>query len=147
MYCFFAINESTPGEQPAPPSKRRWPIRVAALVCALSALAGCHRSDRPPLGHVQGTVTLKGKPLGGALVVFQPAKGHISTATTDDEGHYDLVYLAPDHGAIVGTHTVKISTLSEECKKELVPIIYNRNSTVKKEVVAGENPPIDFELK
>ena len=111
---------------------------VATLTCALLPLAGCGRSDRPPLGQVQGTVLLRGKPLASADLVFRPAKGRVSYGTTDANGHYDLIYLRQDHGAIVGKHTVQIFKQSR-AKYEIVP-------TLQKEVVAGKNE-INFDLK
>jgi hypothetical protein len=116
------------------------------LLCALLPVAGCSHSVYPPLGRVQGKVTLRGGPLGGALVVFHPAKGHISSAITDAQGHYDLVFVREEHGAIVGKHRVEITTLvSEDSRQELVPACYNKNTTLEKEVVRGGNE-INFDL-
>ncbi len=105
---------------------------------ALLPLAGCGQSDRPPMGQVQGTVLLHGKPLASADIVFRPDKGRVSYGTTDANGHYDLIYLRQDHGAIVGKHTVQIFKQSR-AKNEIVP-------TLQKEVVAGKNE-INFDLK
>jgi hypothetical protein len=117
------------------------------IACALLPLGGCGRSDRPPIGQVQGTVLLRGKPLASADVVFRPVKGRVSYATTDANGHYDLIYLRQDHGAIVGMHKVQIFTQSPgNVRKEIVPACYNSKSTLQKEVVAGKNE-INFDLK
>lgn len=90
------------------------------------------------MGQVQGTVLLHGKPLASADIVFRPDKGRVSYGTTDANGHYDLIYLRQDHGAIVGKHTVQIFKQSR-AKNEIVP-------TLQKEVVAGKNE-INFDLK
>lgn len=115
------------------------------LGCVLLPLAGCHRGDRPDLGQVHGTVTLKGKPLAGVLVVFHPPKGHISCATTDRDGHYNLIYLREDQGAIVGMHRVRIAPLvPEDSPRQATPDWSKK--IVQKQVVAGKNE-IDFDLK
>jgi hypothetical protein len=89
---------------------------------------------------------LDGKPLPGALVVFHPAKGRISYDTTDSEGHYDLIFIRKDHGAIIGKHRVEISTQPpEDVEKEIVPECYNTNTTLEHEVTAGSNE-INFDL-
>ncbi len=94
-----------------------------------------------------GKVKLHGSPLPNALVVFHPPKGHISCATTDGEGHYDLILIRQEHGAVVGKHRVEISTQPpEDFRKEIVPDCYNRKTTLEREVVAGNNE-IDFDLK
>ncbi len=122
-------------------------VLVYSLLCALLPLAGCGHSDHPPLGRVHGKVTLNGSPLPSALVIFHPPKGHISCNITDGEGHYDLIFIRQEHGAIVGKHRVEITTqASEELRKELVPAKYNKKSVLEKEVVAGENE-INFDLQ
>jgi hypothetical protein len=97
------------------------------------------------LGQVKGAVTLNGKPLAGVLVVFRPAKGHISCATTDRDGRYNLVYLRDDPGAIVGQHRVRIAPVAPEDSRHFVAPDWSKK-IVQREVVAGKNE-INFELK
>jgi hypothetical protein len=119
---------------------------LSLLLLAILPLTGCGHGDHPPLGRVHGKVTLHGKPLPGALVVFHPPKGHISSDTTDADGNFDLIYLRDQHGAIVGKHRVEISTQPpEDFRKEIVPAKFNRNTTLEKEVSGSDNP-IDFDL-
>jgi len=114
---------------------------------AILPAAGCGHGDGPPLGHVHGTVTLDGKPLPRALVAFHPPKGRVASDITDSDGHYDLVYIRQEHGALVGKNRVRITTqVGEEVHKELVPAHYNTKSGVEKDVVAGDNR-IDFDLQ
>jgi hypothetical protein len=115
------------------------------LACVLLLFAGCQRGDRPELGQVRGTVTLGGKPLPGVQVVFHPTKGHISCATTDRDGHYNLIYLRDDYGAIVGKHRVQIAPLVPEDSRRYVAPAWSK-TIVQKEVVAGKNE-INFDLK
>ncbi len=123
----------------------RW-VLASLVLGGLLPVAGCGQGDHPQLGRVSGKVTLNGKPLPGALVIFHPPKGHISCDTTNGEGHYDLVFLREEHGAIVGKHRVEITTISSETsRKELVPERFNKKTTLEKEVVSGNNE-IDFDL-
>lgn len=63
---------------------------VALYVCALLlfASAGCTPSkEGPKLVPVQGTVTMDGKPLAGASVMFG---GGVAFGETNASGHYEL---------------------------------------------------------
>jgi hypothetical protein len=124
------------------------------------SLPGCGGApdDRPELGEVEGTIKMDEKPLVGASVEFQPESGRPSTATTDEEGHYELSFRPGVPGAAVGKHKVRIRTYREDRpdaeeeslrkgQKETVPADYNVNTTLTAEVKAGDNDPIDFNLK
>lgn len=127
-------------------------IRFAAcLPCllALPLLAGCG-SKGPELGEVSGTVNLNTRPLANALIVFQPEKGGSpSTARTDEEGYYDLMFTADRAGAMLGKHKVTVSTYRQEPQpngttKELpetVPARYTNQlkTPLVKEVSSGSN--------
>lgn len=114
---------------------------------ALACLAGCSRSDRPPLGRVGGTVTLDGVPLPAALVVFTPdGPGRSAMATTDTAGRYELAFLRDIAGANLGTHTVRITTATEDRRsKEILPARYHRKTELTATVEPGENT-LDFRL-
>ena len=83
---------------------------LAALI-VLNSL-GCS-SRGPELGRVEGTVTLDGEPLEGALVTFKPKRGRPSLAETDAQGKYSLNYRVDELGARLGTHYVTISTFKQ----------------------------------
>lgn len=119
---------------------------LAMAVCTASA--GCSRSDRPPLGRVGGTVTLDGSPLSGALVVFVPdGPGRSAIATTDAAGRYELSFLRDIAGANVGTHSVRITTATEDRGgKEILPDRYHAKTELKATVKAGTNT-LDFPLE
>jgi hypothetical protein len=115
------------------------------------AVAGCGRSG-PGLAGVTGVVTLNGKPLPGALVEFQPPGGSPSEGITNREGAYRLKFSHGKHGAMIGTHTVRINTdrgdedeSGEAIVEEVVPARYNRQSELTAEVKPGNNA-IDFSL-
>lgn len=114
-------------------------------------------SDLPPLGTVTGVVKLDGEPLPGALVTFSPAKGRSSSAETDATGRYELRYSVEHKGAVVGQHSVSISTRrdavsaegsgqSQPAVAEKVPKRYNDDTQLSEEVKAGANT-IDFDLQ
>ena len=120
---------------------------MAATCLAILLLSGCGRGDRPPLGTVSGTVTLDGKPLTGARLIFEPAAGgRASTGLTDDKGRYELIYIRKDKGAKVGAHLVRISIADSDAgNAELLPDRYNSRSVLKAEVKQGHNT-VDFPL-
>lgn len=114
-------------------------------------------SDVPPLGTVTGVVKLDGEPLAGAQVTFSPENGRSSTAETDATGRYDLRYSAELKGAVVGQHTVAITTYRDAVSDETtgknqpavaerVPKRYNESTQLTEEVKAGANT-IDFDLQ
>ena len=69
---------------------------AAVLTVALTVLAGgCGDPASPPEAGVHGTVTFRGRPLAGGVIVFAPDRdrgtpGRPLTAALDDEGHYRL---------------------------------------------------------
>ena len=140
---------------PAPPPSRArrgvprpWRGAVAAFVAAAGALAvGCSRPEPPALGDVEGRVTLDGRPLPAALVLFTPAgRGRTAQGVTDALGRYRLRYLRDIVGANVDVHTVRISTATEEHGgRELLPRRYHADSQLTATVKAGRNT-IDFAL-
>jgi hypothetical protein len=119
-------------------------LGLASLLIAV----GCGRSDRPDLGTVQGTVTLDGKPLAGALVVFTPSgPGRSASDLTDAAGRYELTYLRDIAGATLGPHVVIITTATEERGgREMLPPRYHEKTELSATVAPGSNT-IDFPLK
>jgi len=131
---------------------------LAASHCVAIALAGCGGSAQPEnVGRVSGKVTLDGQPLSGAMVTFSPAKpgGSSALSQTDTDGHYKLGYAAGIEGAEIGENRVSVSTYDPGDPDgdpprpkvlEKVPLKYNVNSELIREVKAGDNT-IDLELK
>jgi hypothetical protein len=124
---------------------------VAALAGLLVSAVGCSWSD-PNFAAVSGTVTLDGKPLAEALVVFEAADKRSSTGLTDGSGRYVMQFTASQDGAVVGKNTVRIATdragsTSPQVRKltERVPDRYNIKSTETVEVKPGRNV-FDFAL-
>jgi len=100
--------------------KLGWP---AALV--LAAVCGCSRSSGPPKVQampVKGTVTLDGKPLAGADVVFSVADPPaVFAGRTKDDGGYELHGLAGRESALKGACKVTISRLVKPDGSPLAP--------------------------
>lgn len=72
-------------------------------------LAGCG-SGGPELTPVSGTVTLDGKPLAEAGVLFTPQEGgRPASGSTDAEGRFTLTTKTSGDGAMLGMNQVAVS--------------------------------------
>ena len=84
--------------------------RCAVLLLVLSIIAGCNRGGLH-LVPVDGVVTLDGKPVADAGVLFSPADpkmGPPASGTTDADGKFTLA-TNNRSGAAVGDHAVVIA--------------------------------------
>lgn len=141
-----------------------WALFVALFV----SLAGCGQSGPDygslDLSSVNGTVTLDGQPLIGALVLFEADDLTYSYALTDDSGKYELMFNSEKAGVTKGSKTVRIwssrgipgmaeagSSGEEEDpdvkpdKSEKVPSKYNEQSELTV-TVSDSSETFDFEL-
>lgn len=117
-------------------------VLAFALVCT-----GCgSKGDRPELGAVKGKVTIDGKPLGGAIVVFMPDSGRPATGMTDAEGNYELEYLHGAKGTKVGPNTIGFAVPTGGSTSAPIPQKYQNRSDIKVDVKPGSNT-FDFDLK
>jgi len=128
------------------------PIVFALCAVFTATFVGCSDSG-PELGTVAGTVLLDGQPVADAEVVFEPEEGSPSYGMTDAQGRYRLMYTPETAGAVVGQHTVRITTgrtaggPGEEVQiPERIPASYNSQSEVQREVKPGSNT-IDFDIQ
>jgi hypothetical protein len=82
-----------------------WPLLITPLI-------GCGgpEIERVALVRAGGTVTLDGRPLQNAVVVFEAPSGAFSFAKTDARGHYTLRFDSREFGVTPGRKTVRIST-------------------------------------
>ena len=129
----------------------------------LGAVVGC--SGEFPLASVSGVVTLDGKPLENATVFFQPqAKGTESVVgppsigVTDATGKYSVATHKLGSGAVVGDHTVSISTFElrmkdpqnsdavEVVSPERVPDRYRSPSELSFQVTSRGSDEANFDL-
>ncbi len=136
--------------------------RLLLLVSGLWGFSGCFGGGNvPDLAEVTGTVTLDGKPLPNASVVFLPVvqdqeESRPASGTTDESGGYTLEYSTSESGARPGSYRVSISTYRPEGEDwdgnhtpgapETVPNVYNTQTTLTADVKV-DGPPIDFPLK
>ena len=95
----------------------RW-LPLTWCVMVVAGIAGCGETpkDMPtvPIHPVKGSVTLDGKPIGGARVslqLLQGAKpGDVNPhAVTDEAGEFQLSTYAPLDGAPEGAYAVTVS--------------------------------------
>lgn len=135
----------------------RWRTVGLVLAAGVLGLAGCG-SEGPEIAYVSGRVTMDGKPLAGASVVFIPEDGRPAGARTDENGYYVLNFDERRKGAIPGKNLVRITTVREAeqdengkvivpASPERVPMRYNTNSELFFEVKPKEKNVANFELK
>lgn len=120
---------------------------LACWICV-----GCGCQAKPNSAEVSGVVTLDGKPLAKADVIFTPEVGRPSFGITNAEGEYALMFTGTKMGAIPGSHRVSIMTGVEGADsvgirtKEIVPAKYRGpESELIEEVKPGRNT-INFSL-
>lgn len=96
------------------------PFCLGAILLSLAACSR-YRDDAasrawPTRYPVQGTVTLDGRPIDGATVVFvanpDNDRSYTATGITDSTGHFRLQTFRPNDGAVTGRHDVQIVKLS-----------------------------------
>lgn len=125
--------------------------------CAIAGLAlliaGCGGEKLPGLGIVSGTVTMDGKPVPDATIVFTPKEGGATASfgQTDTAGKYELYYSRGNKGAKVGEHSVTINSFRDtdeggQGQREAIPTRYNVNTELKADVKRGSNVT-NFDLK
>ena len=136
-------------------------------VAAAALLAGCSSRDSnlPQQYPVSGVVTLDGKPLPGAGVMFLPrgnTRGTGAYGMTDETGKYSLKTDHGGEGAPEGEFAVTISRVvnrdgtpyvpnpnaAEAGERETLPAIYwDSMKTILSANVPKGGKSIDFELK
>jgi hypothetical protein len=130
---------------------------VLTIATLLLIFPGCSSSG-PEIASVSGRVTMDGKPLANATIVFTPENGRPSGARTDQNGNYALNFTEGRSGAIPGPNTVYISTVRDAEKdengktlvtesKETVPMEYNAASKLTFTVEPRKKNIADFDLK
>jgi hypothetical protein len=122
-----------------------WRLCFWLLLVGLVA-HGCRKSG-PELAPVSGRVTLAGKPLENADVVFQPDNAKSPAfGRTDSEGRYELAYKRGVKGGPVGQNTVRIRVSRELVRNPpQIAARFNSQSELRREVKAGQNE-FDFDV-
>jgi hypothetical protein len=140
--------------------------RTPVLAVLAVVLAGCN-SEPYQVAPVSGRVTVDGKPVEKAAVMFQPVaqKGDInpgpgSYGITDADGRYTLKLIGLERkGAAVGHHKVRIENYTDpgdttddrprKREKPAIPIPsrYNRiEALLEFDVLPGGTGDADFDL-
>ena len=87
--------------------------RNAALLIipAVVLVQGGCTTEQSKLATVHGRVTVDGKPVPGAQILFMPPGDRVATGTTDEDGYYRLSTFDKHDGAVVSQHLVTITCL------------------------------------
>jgi len=131
--------------------------QILALFLLLLTCAGCGPGG-PDIASVSGRVTMDGKPLAHATIVFSPENGRPAGARTDENGNYTLNFTEGRQGAIPGPNTIQITTVRDAEKdengktlvpasKEIVPMEYNAASKLIFTVEPKKKNVANFDLK
>lgn len=134
----------------------RWTTGICLL--GLSVLVSGCGSGGPDIAGVKGKITMDGKPLADATVVFIPkAGGRPAAAKTNAEGLYELNFSGGRKGTIPGANRVRVTTKADPYegddgkmvpgKKETIAVEYNQQTTLEFEVVDGQMNEANFDLK
>lgn len=138
-------------------------------VLLVSFAVGCgggRDSSLPDLVPVNGTVTLDGKPLAGAMVTFLPVgatRGRSCYGVTGEDGRYELTESGTNKGSPVGEFSVLVNkwvmpdgsdmpkdsqvSAMEAGAQELLPSQYSLEGTSQlKATVPAGGGTIDFAL-
>lgn len=128
-------------------AKKGVPALAGVLLLAYFFLGFMLSESLPDLGYASGKVTRNGAPIVGAMVQFSPKappgetlqNSTTSTATTDGEGYYELMYNPENEGVLPGRHEVTITT-SSGVTFTLPP------DMASKEIEDGTSHEFDFNL-
>ncbi len=135
-------------------------LRITALFLGLTStllLTGCGDGGK---ARMQGTVTFDGQPIEEGSISFLPADGTDSRKASAAilKGVYDI---PADRAPTAGKFKVEITWMKRtgnkiasadpgmapaDETKEAIPAKYNRESTLVRDLVAGENK-LDFNLE
>ncbi|MEX0794077.1 MAG: hypothetical protein WD045_13155, partial [Pirellulaceae bacterium] len=128
----------------------------------LAVCLGCGQSyEGPRRAPVQGQVSLDGKAVSQGTIEFVPAVGTAGPTAGSRiiDGKFEI---SEAKGPVLGKYQVRISAFGPTGRKmtagsqgpagamvdeigEMLPSKYNTESTLEREIVAGENQ-LDFEL-
>ncbi len=129
--------------------------RNVGLFVAICSLAALHSGCSSKLPTVEGTVTMDGRPLPNAKVVFEAPDRPMAVATTDDSGQYDVT-TGSQRGMAAGSYRVAISAYTTRAggTESPLPILstpkrYNsaQTSGLTAEIKDGRNEDVNFQLE
>jgi len=135
---------------------------VCVLVVVGSCLVAFSGCDDPSMATVRGNVTFEGQPVESGKIIFEPVDGVGGTAGGKiEQGTYQ--FTGPK-AIFPGAKIVRITavrktgrqvaagspeppgTMVDELER-YIPTMYNRASTLRREVISGQTNEHDFDLK
>ena len=138
-------------------------MRLGAAAClVVVASVGCQRSPYE-LAPVHGTVTIDGRPVSQAKVMFAPVEnaenavnpGKPAFGLLREDGSYKLTTYENDDGAVVGKHWVTLVNLTRKAAKNQtegnrtissLPSFTRLTVPQQVTVAAGQENQIDIKL-
>ncbi len=132
-------------------------VRIAVGCLMLLAVCGCdpvRQTDYSELGlvKVSGRVTLNGKPLPQANVLFESEDTTFSYGRTDEAGRYELLFNSEQTGCLPGEKIVRITLgpLGDDGDPDAAPSAglpakYNSKSILRA-TVSEHRRQFDFDL-
>jgi hypothetical protein len=94
----------------------------SAIGLGLLLTLGCESQDSSKLGKVTGTVFQNGQPVPNLALEFHPVSGgRPSLAFTNDNGHFEAIYLANVPGAKIGDHTLRYEMTPGKLAHDISP--------------------------
>ena len=93
-------------------------VSASVFAFALLLIIGCGDGG-PKIVTVSGQATYKQKPIERLILTFSPANGRPSTAMTDADGKFELVYEGERKGAQQGSHTVTVEYRAKDPGEEM----------------------------
>ena len=117
-------------------------LLFASLLLTISP--GC---DAPPEATypATGRVSFEGEPVKGAIVTFVPEKGRPATATSEDDGSFELSTFSPGDGAVAGRHTVTI--IQTNPGDEMILAGAPSKSSIPEKYTMPQKTPFTFDVK
>jgi hypothetical protein len=130
---------------------------LAIWALSLIALGGCGADDGKIGNPVSGSITLHGQPLDQGTIEFLPAAGQGTySGGPIKEGRYSV---PGENGLEPGMYQVKITSMEggaanvDEApgepgppQKQRIPAEFNSATTLKRDVIAGQENIFDFAI-
>lgn len=122
------------------------------LLIALLIAVGCsYGGPSYSLSPASGTVSMDGKPVANAVVVFHSESAPIASAITDSSGQFQLATGSHGEGIAIGDFLVQISSNAEtkdsSGKAISIPIVYSENGVEVVKIAQGGENSFAFNLK
>lgn len=135
-------------------------IRAFSIFGVAILLAGCSSGNQFPTEEVRGKIMFRNAPVTTGTVVFVP-EGDMPSATGEikPDGTFQLTTYDEHDGAVIGMHSVMVTSLEDMSDKlpeersgtprSLVPPKYSNYNTsgLTAEVTEGEANSVTLELK